>query len=162
MTKKDRQQQGKEDTGRYFSDSIEYSINTSLINISDKIGTIYGRLDGMGNSLHNLQGTLDAACITMRDHGQAIAAMQVREEIRGKRLSELCKKLDMTDVTGQHHILEERTRWNTLKFVGSILLGVLTALSILYAIYHQENGCGYYKGQIRGIDAGAKNEARHR
>jgi chromosome segregation ATPase len=108
--------------------------------ISDKIlvevlamGKTVGRIEehcaAMDRRLDGIDRRLEQGSSHMHELGTA-SAMQSSQLSRHERsISSLYKRVDATEDTGVHHLIEERTRWGTLRWIAVILVGVLGAFA---------------------------------
>jgi len=107
-------------------------INERILAEVLKHGTALGKIeehyDQIDRRLDTIDKRLDAGGSHMHEQGTAIA-MQAAQLARHERsISSLYKSVGKAEDTGVHHLIEERTRWSTLKTVSAIVLALFGAV----------------------------------
>lgn len=119
------------------------------------------RLGKLGERMNSLEHRFDRVEGRITDHIEVIRSAQLGyngevsamrqsctdryklcqaiDEQRKHKISELTRLAKSADDTGVHHLIEERTRWSTIKIVAAVLIGLLGAGASAAAIYRSIN-----------------------
>jgi len=102
-----------------------------LFEISAKVGVIHGVCQGHGDRLGKIETALErveASCEMHRastnENGRCIAGLQQDTATRSRRISEICRRLDVSEQTGEHIVATAATTWHVVKTIGAIVLGM--------------------------------------
>ena len=110
--------------------------DVSLASIMRGIGELHGELQGVHITVETLEGTIQKLSQQFMDVNARIVLHDnciVRHE---KRISDIYHKIENAQTQETTQLVRDHTRWSTLKILGTILLGLLTATGIFLGIYN--------------------------
>lgn len=98
------------------------------------------RLGGIEGKLHRIENQCSMCTVAIQDVGKKAAIHDSQLERHEKRLSDIFKRIECEENSQVIHITQERARWSTIKIIGAIILGVLTAMSGIFGLNKALNG----------------------
>jgi chromosome segregation ATPase len=111
------------------ADGINERILEEVLKRGPRMGKIEEHYASVDRRLDGIDRRLEQGSSHMHELGTS-SAMQAAQLSRHERsISSLYKRVDATEDTGVHHLVEERTRWSTLRWIAVILVGVLGAFA---------------------------------
>ena len=115
--------------------SITATETITLPKVFEAIGQVQGRLDGIQDHLSHIDAATSLSNIAVQEIATKVALHEHTITRHEKRISEMLRRLDITDVTGRIHITEERTRWKTLHVLAAILVGMGVLASSIFGLH---------------------------
>ena len=104
-----------------------------LITIAKGVGEVKGEIKGVSQRMKSIE----ANCIMCNDQihqMNARLACHDQDLMRhDKKISDLFRKVELTEDTGITYITQQKAKWSTLKIIGSIAISVGSLVGVLIA-----------------------------
>lgn len=101
-----------------------------LLKIARGIGEVKGEISGIGHRIKNIEANVILTNDSMHNMAAQLAVHEQAICRHEKKLSDLYRKVDITEDTGMHYIVEQKAKWSTLKVIGTIFLGMISAIGV--------------------------------
>lgn len=98
----------------------------TLFDVFEAIGEVKADGKTTGKRIDCVERNLSVLTASTQQLGKEFALLMQEHMHRGARLGEVERRLEVTEDTGVHHIMEEKTRWRTVKVVVAIIVGALS------------------------------------
>jgi chromosome segregation ATPase len=116
------------------ADGINERILDEVLKLGPRMGKIEEHYASVDRRLDGIDRRLEQGSSHMHELGTS-SAMQAAQLSRHERsISSLYKRVDATEDTGVHHLVEERTRWSTLRWLAVILVGALSVIATVSSL----------------------------
>lgn len=112
-----------------------------LVDVATGVGVLTERVEALGKTVSKFGDTLvrvEASCemqrVDAREHSTAIGHLQQDMGTVKRKVSDLYHRVDATEHTGEHLIEKARTTWTTLRYMGIILLGIISLVGVTVTV----------------------------
>ena len=106
-----------------------------MASIARELGELRGMMNTICGFLDKLDRNVSTVIIQYHEVGQKMVLHEDAIARHARRITDLCRKVDVAENTGVTHINETRTTWRTIKLIAGIQVGVVATFGATNSIY---------------------------